>query len=130
MVLDSSSDAVSLFQRLIDAWNAHDLEGYLACFDPDYDSRWPIHPERDFVGRENTRERWSHNFETMPDFRVELLGLAQAASGEVWIELRWRGTRPDGSRFDHQGVTINRITDGRIAAARLYLEPLDDVPQP
>jgi ketosteroid isomerase-like protein len=127
-MIEASQESIDLIERLFKAWNAHDLEGYLDCLDPTYDSSWPIHPERDFVGRENTRERWSANFDRMPDFSAELPGLAHGADGSLWLEFRWRGTLPDGSRFDHQGITINRIVDGRFAAARLYLEPLEDRP--
>ena len=111
-----------MIQRLVSAWNARDLEAFLDHFAADYDSRWPLHPDRDFVGIENVRERWSHNFDRMPDFRAEVLGLATNDLGEAWVEYRWIGTLPDGSRFDQQGVVVNAVRDGRIVAARLYLE--------
>ena len=114
----------SVIESLVKTWNAHDLEAFLAHLAPDYDSRWPLHPERDFVGVEHVRERWSGNFARMPDFRVEVLGLATNDSDEVWVEMRWLGTLPDGSRFDQQGVIANTVRDEKIVAARLYLESL------
>jgi SnoaL-like domain len=43
-------------ERLLEALNAHDLEGQLACFHEDYRSEQPAHPERAFSGREQARE--------------------------------------------------------------------------
>jgi ketosteroid isomerase-like protein len=117
-------DTVAVIQSLVIAWNAHDLEAFLAHIATDYDSRWPAHPDRDFVGVEHVRERWSRNFARMPDFRVEVLGIATNDLGEACVEMRWLATLPDGSRFDQQGVIVNVVRDGLIVAARLYLEPL------
>ena len=102
----------------------------MACFDPTYDSRWPIHPDRDFVGVAHVRERWTGNFERMPDFRAELLASAIDGRGHAWTEWRWSGTRRDGTRMDDQGVVLYAIRDGRIAAARLYLEPRPETDSP
>ena len=113
----------AVIERLQRAWNAHDIEAFVACFDPGYDSRWPIHPERDFRGVDHVRERWAGNFERMPDFRADLLALAAGTDGTAWTEWRWSGTRADGTRMDDQGVIVYSIRDGRIAAGRLYLEP-------
>lgn len=122
--LPTGEDPTSVIHSLVSAWNVHDLEAFLAHFAADYDSRWPLHPDRDFVGAEHVRERWSGNFEQMPDFRADVLGLATNDQGEAWVEYRWIGTLPDGSRFDQQGVVVNTVRDGRIVAARLYLESL------
>ncbi|HET7180665.1 MAG TPA: nuclear transport factor 2 family protein [Candidatus Limnocylindrales bacterium] len=119
-----SSPTIAVVESMTRAWNAHDLEAFLGHLALDYDSRWPLHPERDFVGVEHVRERWSSNFARMPDFRVQILSIAANDADEVWVELQWFGTLPDGSRFDHQGVIVNTIRDGRIAAARLYLEEM------
>ena len=112
-----------LIDRLFEAWNAHDLERFLECFDPAYDSHWPIHPDRDFVGRDEVRERWSGNFARMPDFKAERLELAFADDGSAWVETRWTGTPPDRPRFDEQGVIVYGIKAGVIVSGRLYLEP-------
>jgi ketosteroid isomerase-like protein len=112
-----------VIERLFAAWNGHDLEAFLDCFEPGYESRWLLEPGVDFVGRENVRRRWGANFAEMPDFRADLLGLS-VHQGEAWVELRWRGTRVDGSRFAYQGVIIYGIVGARIASGRLYMQPL------
>jgi ketosteroid isomerase-like protein len=126
MRIEVSSEVQELIDRLFGAWNAHYLEAFLACFDPSYDSRWPIHPDRDFVGSDHVRQRWSGNFARMPDFKAERLGLAFAVDGSVWVETRWTGTPSAGPRFDQQGVIVYGVREGRIVSGRLYLEPTPD----
>jgi ketosteroid isomerase-like protein len=112
-------EAVS--ERLRQAMNAHDLEAHLACFQDDYRSEQPAHPARTFTGREQVRENWSTLYESMPDFRAELLRLA-VVGDEEWAEWIWQGTKADGTPLEERGVTILGIRDGRIAWGRLYLE--------
>jgi len=76
-----TSDAVGVVERLNAAMNAHDIEAFVACFHPDYDSEQPAHPERAFRGRDQVRENWSAVFAGVPDFRSELV--RASADGEV-----------------------------------------------
>jgi hypothetical protein len=48
-----------VIERLRDAQNAHDLDGFVACFDPRYRSEQPVHPDRAFVGSEQVRRNWA-----------------------------------------------------------------------
>jgi hypothetical protein len=48
-----------------------------------------------------------------------------AIGGVEWSEWRWQGTHDDGSRLDMAGVIVFGIRDGRVAWARLYVEPLE-----
>jgi ketosteroid isomerase-like protein len=115
-------EAVS--ERLARAMNDHDLEAHLSCFDEDYRSEQPIHPARAFQGREQVRKNWSGLFESIPDFRAEILRLAVVDETE-WAEWHWQGTKEDGSPLEERGVTILGIRDGGIAWGRLYLEEIE-----
>ena len=108
-------------ERLVQAMNAHDLDAEVACFRDDYRSEQPAHPARTFIGREQVRQNWSKLFESIPDFRAELLRLA-VVGDEEWSEWLWHGTKDDGTPLDERGVTIFGIREGQIAWARLYLE--------
>ena len=108
-------------ERLRQAMNAHDLEAHLACMHDDYRSEQPAHPARAFTGRQQVRENWSKLYESIPDFRAELLRLA-VVGDEEWAEWIWQGTKADGPPLEERGVTIVGIRDGRIAWGRLYLE--------
>ena len=110
--------------RLKSAMNARDIEAFVDCFDEDYESEQPAHPDRAFHGREQVRANWSAIFDGVPDFRAELV--ASAVSGDVeWSEWRWQGTQAEGSRLDMAGVIVFGIRDGLVASARLYVEPVE-----
>jgi ketosteroid isomerase-like protein len=109
--------------RLLAAMNAHDIEAFVANFDPAYDSAQPVHPDRAFGGPEQVRENWSAIFAGVRDFRAELLGAAEAG-GTEWSEWRWTGTHADGTPLEMAGVIVAGIRDDRFAWARLYMEPV------
>jgi ketosteroid isomerase-like protein len=111
-------------EQLLVAMNAHDIDAFVACFDEDYDSAQPAHPDRAFRGSDQVRRNWSAVFEGTPDFRAELVR-ADGADGAEWSEWRWHGTHPDGSVLDMAGVIVAGIRDGRMAWARLYVEPVE-----
>jgi ketosteroid isomerase-like protein len=108
-------------ERLLEALNVHDLESQLALFNEDYRSEQPVHPARAFSGRAQVRENWSKLYESISDFRAELVRLAVVGE-EEWGEWIWRGTKEDGTPLEERGVTIMGIRDGQIAWGRLYLE--------
>jgi ketosteroid isomerase-like protein len=115
----------AVLERLHLAQNRHDLEAFVACFAPDYQSEQPVHPDRAFRGREQVRTNWSTVFSEMPDFHAELLR-ASADDDTAWAEWRWTGTQADGGRFDWRGVTIFGVTEDQITWGRLYLEPVQE----
>ena len=111
-------------ERLNAAMNQHDVDALVACFDPEYESEQPAHPDRAFSGRDHVRENWSAIFAGVPDFRSELV--RTAASGETeWSEWRWRGTQSDGTPLDMAGVIVFGVREDRISWARLYVEPVE-----
>jgi limonene-1,2-epoxide hydrolase len=119
-----NDDPLSVVQRLTDAQNAHDLEGMLELFDPQYRSEQPAHPKRAFTGVEQVRKNWSALLTGITDFRVDVL--RTAVDGEtVWMESRWSGTKADGSTLDEMVIGIFGVRDGHIAWGRLYSEPMD-----
>jgi ketosteroid isomerase-like protein len=111
-------------ERLNAAMNAHDIDAFVACFDEDYESEQPAHPDRAFQGREHVRQNWSAIFEGVADFASELVG-AGATGGTEWSEWRWRGTQADGTPLDMAGVIVCGVRDGRLQWARLYVEPVE-----
>jgi hypothetical protein len=116
--------ATELLERLRDAQNRHDLDAFVACFDPDYRSSQPVHPDRAFSGREQVRQNWAEVFAGVPDFHAELLLSAQEGDTR-WAEWHWHGTRADGTLLDMRGVTIFGVRQDRIAWGRLYLEDVE-----
>ena len=114
-----------ILERLVEAQNAHDADRFASFFTEDYRSDQPAHPGRAFSGRAQVLENWSAVFAGVPDFRAELV--ASCGDGNVeWGEVDWHGHHTDGSRFAMCGVIIATIRDDQIAAARLYVEPVED----
>ena len=119
------SEPVACMQRVQQAINNHDLDALADCFDANYESDFPAHPDRAFVGRTQMRKNWRQIFGAVPDIQAHLI--RSAVEGEtIWNEWEWKGTRPDGKQFLQRGVTIQGITDGRIQWARLYLEMVEE----
>jgi len=117
--------AVAVIERLHQAQNAHDLNAFLACFEPNYQSDQPIHPDRSFQGLEQVRKNWSTIFHDIPDFHSELL--RSAVEGDTaWTEWDWFGTRRDGTRFELRGVIIFGIQADQIKWGHLYIEPVQE----
>lgn len=113
-----------VLERLRDAQNRHDLDAFVACFDPQYRSEQPVHPDRAFVGRQQVHTNWAEVFAGVPDFQAELLRSAEQTD-TWWAEWHWQGTRTDGTRLDMRGVTIFGVRDDRIVWGRLYLEDVE-----
>jgi ketosteroid isomerase-like protein len=124
MELASMGTPSEVLARLSAAMDRCDLAAFVACFDPDYESEQPAHPDRRFRGREQVERNWAAMFAALPDFRAEVVRSA-VADDTVWVEWRWTGTRADGTRLDARGACIFGIHADRLAWGRLYMEDVD-----
>jgi ketosteroid isomerase-like protein len=114
-----------VMDRLRSAMNAHDVDAFVACFAPEYQSDQPAHPGRSFQGSDKVRENWTSVFAGVPDFEAELLAAATTDDGIEIGEWAWRGTHVDGSSFAMQGAIVAGIERSRIVWARLYMEGIE-----
>ncbi len=115
----------AMLERLITATNAHDLDGLVDCFQPDYVNETPAHPARGFVGREQVRANQQQIFAAVPDLQVTVLRSAVSADS-VWAEMEMSGVRADGSPHLMRGVNVFGVADGRAAWSRFYMEPVQE----
>ncbi len=119
------SDPVAVIERLVAATNAHDLDGIIDCFHPEYRAEVPAHPARSFQGRQQVKRNWAQILSSVPDVHVDVL--RSLSRGEaVWTEWEMTGHRTDGGRFWVCGVIVFEVKVDRVERARLYLEPVDD----
>lgn len=114
-------DPRAVIDRLTAAQTAHDLDGMLACFDERYRSEQPLFPARAFQGVDQVRANWSTVFEGVRDFRGEIVRSA-VDDDAVFAEIRWSGTKADGTPLDERGVVIFGIDDDRIVWGRFYVD--------
>ena len=115
---------VAAIERLQAAINSHDLDALVACFTPDFASRQPAHPSRDFNGSEQVRQNWAMIFAGVPDLRARLV--RSAASGDtLWAEWEWSGTRRDGQPHEMRGVTVQGIDRDRLSWVNFYMEVVE-----
>ena len=120
----SKMDLETLLLKLENAFNTHDIKLLIECFDENYSSEQPVHPDRDFHGQEQVKKNWASNFDEMPDFSAHLLRHA-ISNNSIWAEWEWHGTRQDKSRLFMRGVTIMGVEGGKIKWGRLYVEPVE-----
>src|SRR3954465_7879779 len=115
----SMNTPAEVLTRLSEAMNRRDLGAFVACFDDDYESDQPAHPDRRFRGRAQVERNWAAMFAGLPDFQAEVVR-STAESDRFWVEWRWTGTRGDGTRLDARGVCIFGVRGGRLVWGRLY----------
>ncbi len=125
MEMHAKSGPLAVIEHIQQAINRHDLEALAECFDPDYRSEFPTHPDRTFGGHEQMRANWGRIFNTVPDIEAVVLSTATDAD-TVWVEWVWAGTCTDDSPFLHRGVTIHGVRGDRTEWVRLYMEPVQE----
>jgi len=116
----------TVIARLHHTLNAHDLEGVVACFHPDYESVHPGHPERSLRGQTVVRFHWTLIFNAVPDFHADLCRSA-VVGDTVWTEWRWKGTFTDGLPFESLGVMIFEIEGAQIIRSHVYSETIQTI---
>ncbi|MGO9449711.1 MAG: nuclear transport factor 2 family protein [Candidatus Binataceae bacterium] len=107
-----------LIQRYFDAFNRHDIEGVMACFDE--------HPvivdvaERRIEGRNEVRRHYETGFTEMPDCRCDLRTLT-GNSGHGLAESFFHGTRQaNGKVIEATGAEVIEIAGGKIKEIHDY----------
>ena len=129
----NARSGIEVLEALIAATNRRDLDALVDQFAEDVRSDTPAHPARSFVGRDQVRRNWQQILGAIGDLQASFVAAAMSpgasvGSETVWAEIAFDGHRPDGLPWRMRGVTVNEVVDGRIAALRFYLEPVDDAP--
>ncbi len=121
--MQTETDPLTIITRMKRAVDEHDLDALGACFQADYLSEQPFHPDRTFRGREQMRKNWGQIFQGVPNIRANVLRCTVDGT-TVWTEWHLEGTRVDGGPAHVAMVTIAGTDAGQIAWMRLYLEPV------
>jgi ketosteroid isomerase-like protein len=119
-----ASHQLTTVTRLLEATNAHDLDGIVGCFAPGYRNETPAHPGRSFTGRDQVRRNWAAILAGVPDVQARMTATA-LDHDDLWAEWSMSGTRRDGAPHRMAGVIVFTVRAAAITAARFYLEPVE-----
>lgn len=129
-----TDDLIALARRSMDAWNAHDLESYLALWHPEAEY---VAPRRTVRGIDEIRAYMTMLMDAFPDEHADVDHAARTGdtvlvrytdTGTHTGPLRWRPGRtlePTGRPFRFDGVTELRYQDGLIIRGQEYLDLFD-----
>ncbi|HEX3487620.1 MAG TPA: nuclear transport factor 2 family protein [Micropepsaceae bacterium] len=104
------SAAVSLIQRQLDAYNAQDLDAYVACYAPDVVIAG-LNGAITERGRESLRARYAKAFATFPENKARLVN--RMAVGNTVIDHEDVSRGPGKEQFEI--IAIYTIKDDLIA---------------
>jgi uncharacterized protein (TIGR02246 family) len=104
------TDAVSLIQRQFDAYNAQDLDAYVACYAPDLVVA-ALNGAITETGREALRARYAKAFATFPENKARLVN--RVAVGNTVIDHEEVNRGPGKEQFEI--IAIYTIKNGLIA---------------
>ena len=110
--------------RVSAAANSHDIERVVECFTEDYFNETPVHPSRNFRGRDQVRRNWTAIFAAVPDIETRVVRADQVGD-QVWSEWEMSGTRVDGERHLMRGIMLFTVRGEQASGVRFYLEPVD-----
>ncbi len=131
-----SNGPAEMVTRLLDAWNARDLDKFTGLLSEDIEWYDPAMPQPPARGRVAVRDFAEAILEAFPDFRYEVDGPICTAADESRCAIVWRisathrhplrpmGYAPTGRRATFEGVDVLDIRDGKIIRIRTSFDPI------
>ncbi len=132
----SGQTAIDLGQKLLDAWNARDLDAFTALLADDVEWYDPAMTDPPARGRTAVRGFAEAVLDAFPDFRYEVQLPICAAPDGSRCAIVWRitashlrsldppGYAPTGRKATIDGVDVLDIADGRITRILTAFDPL------
>jgi ketosteroid isomerase-like protein len=123
-----SQENVQIVRRAVDAFNAHDLEGWLSFYGPEFefvDHGGALAEER-ASGTEAVRRLVEGWFDAFPDFRASVEEFIDAGDRVVSVTT-WQGTgAASGLSYYQQAAEVMTVRDGKIVHAELGFADRDE----
>ena len=120
--MSHESPSVEMLERVLDAFNRHDVDAIMEFFADDCVFETPRGPDpwgRRLVGKDEVRKGFEARFAGIPDIRYE--------DDDHWVAgssgaSRWtiRGTDTAGNRVEVQGCDLFEFRDGKITRKDSY----------
>jgi hypothetical protein len=108
-------DSIGPVQRQLDAYNARDLERFVAEYSDDVQVF--SHPEREPVlsGKQAFADHYAENRFTLPALRAELVN--RIVVGNIVVDHERVTGLPDG---DREAIAVYHVSEGRITTVWFY----------
>jgi len=123
----SDDGRLELLGRVLDGFNAHDLDAILEHFADDCVFESPRGPDpwgRRFVGKDEVRSGFAARFAGIPD--VQYRGEGDFVSGERGVsEWTLTGTTVDGERVEVRGCDLWTLRGDRIVRKDSYWKSVE-----
>ncbi len=127
MELKQSEVSEQTAKSILEAFNAHDLEGVMAFFAEDCSLDMPRGPEpwgQRYVGKAAVRQGLETRFKGLPDVRYS--DDRHWASGNMLVsEWLLTGTRPDGTKVKVRGCDHYEFREGKVIRKDSYWKIVD-----
>jgi ketosteroid isomerase-like protein len=118
----ADDERLATLGRVLDGFNAHDVDAILAEFDDDCVFEAPRGPDpwgRRFVGKDDVRAGFEARFAGIPDVRYR--GEADFVAGDRGVsEWTLTGTTTDGERLEVRGCDLWTFRGNRVARKDSY----------
>jgi ketosteroid isomerase-like protein len=117
-----SRENLETVQRLLDALNRRDVEGYLTCCTDDVELRPPTTAiEGAYEGRAGIRRYFAEIEDTGPDFRLDVDSIEAAGANRVIAFLSATATgRASGAATNLPVTSVYDLVGGRIRRIRVF----------
>ena len=137
----SCTTSADVAQRLVDAWNARNLDDFIGLLAHDVEWYDPAMPEPPARGRAAVRTFAEGVLRAFPDFRYEVQPPICSAPDGSRCAIVWRisashlhpleplGYAPTGRRANIEGVDVLDIRDGQVARILTAFDVLSAVEQ-
>jgi len=120
--MTTDHDRLDVLERMVEGFNAHDLDAIMSLFTEDCVFESPRGPEawgRRFEGQDAVRDGLGARFTTIPDVHYGDAG--HFVSGDRGLsEWTLTGTTTDGVRLDVRGCDIWTFRDDKVAVKNSF----------
>lgn len=117
--MTSEPTAVQVFEQMVEAFNAHDLDAVYAGIAPGYQQF--VNGTLHATGPVEARAADSVLYDLLPDYRREILDLFGDGDRAV-CRSRISGTTADGAAFALEVATVVRVEHAHLVEGHLYFD--------
>ena len=118
--MGSRDDARALIDRIVTAYNAHDIDALVANYTDDI-TYWSA-LDGFHEGLEAVRRSIEHLHEMLPDEQMSPQTVITDGAAVV-VEFESTGTNPAGNPYAIEFTEVFALRDGQVASIKAYLDP-------